>query len=465
MANLIIIIFSIALGVALSLYGVFYSGSSVTASQARAAASKDVSFLNQMNESVTAWGIRNGETLPRPSTSYPSACTNAAYCSVANLQTILGTRYLSTTANAPSGTDASELYYWNEASSLMQSPALLLRLGAGTADQQTCLAIENERQGAQSPVSTLRIYNSGTVNINQYMCGDFGCFQNDGTFGSTGTYLYIAYARVHGRLNNTLTDYPTANCTASSSPSLSLSPTSLTFATSTNTASATQNITVTNNGNATATGIAITFTTGTNFTKSTTCGTTLAAAGTCTVTINSNSIASAGTYTDTLNVAYTGGTTQTASLTDTVTGYTYTATAKSLTAGGTTNTPVAASSGSWVSDAGLLTGSGRLKNTSSLYEYGLIDFGASGYSATQFSAAVNSGSTCFSDPLQSFSGTNIYELWGSNDGSSWTAISLPAATANSISASISATYRYYEFEDDDHTGDNGSNCLMTFNIQ
>ena len=215
MNNLIVAIITISLGAAMVGASVYYGGTGYMANESTASADKYINYLSQVANVVNLWGQRNGGTFPRPSTDYPSpGCVNTAYCTVTELQTMLGTRYISI-PGTPDGADASQLYYWNEASSAMQNPVLILRLGTGPVTKSICTAIETIRQ--KTTPSQLRVYNGtnagydgGAKNINRTMCGNFGCFQNDGTFGAVGTSLYVVYARVGGKPNTSLTDYPSA---------------------------------------------------------------------------------------------------------------------------------------------------------------------------------------------------------------------------------------------------------------
>lgn len=213
MSNLIIVLISIALAAAVSLMSVSYMGNGMTSSHASANASKAVGYLSQISGAIEVWGQRNGGMMPRPNSSFPSACGNSAYCTIAELQSMLGARYVPQ-ATAPDGTDAGQLYYWNESSSLMQNPVLLLRLtDTGGAGKAVCTAVEANRQGTTP--AAIRLYGGGTVNINRYMCANYGCFQNDGTFGATGTYLYIVYARLRGAPNTSLADSAGPSCPTS----------------------------------------------------------------------------------------------------------------------------------------------------------------------------------------------------------------------------------------------------------
>ena len=96
----------------------------------------------------------------------------------------------------------------------------------------------------------------------------------------------------------------TFTITAAASPQASLSPTSLTFTATTGTTSAAQTVTLKNIGNATLTlnGISIIGTNPTDFAQSTTCGSSLAANATCSISVTFTP-ASATTFAATLSVA------------------------------------------------------------------------------------------------------------------------------------------------------------------
>ena len=108
--------------------------------------------------------------------------------------------------------------------------------------------------------------------------------------------------------------------TPTPAPIVSLSPSTLTFpTTSVGTTASSQNITLSNAGNATLniTGILITGTNPADFTQTTTCGTSLAASSTCSISVTF-SPASATTFTATLSVTdNAAGSPQSASLTGT----------------------------------------------------------------------------------------------------------------------------------------------------
>jgi hypothetical protein len=58
--------------------------------------------------------------------------------------------------------------------------------------------------------SSLRTYDG--VDANTAMCGGFGCFENDGTFGSSVTYPYIVYQRLNGRPDTGTADVNAITC-------------------------------------------------------------------------------------------------------------------------------------------------------------------------------------------------------------------------------------------------------------
>ncbi len=101
-------------------------------------------------------------------------------------------------------------------------------------------------------------------------------------------------------------------------PQAVLSPASLSFSSPLNASSAAQTVTLSNPGSATLTGIAVTLTGSTTFAQTaTTCGTTLAAAASCTISLSFTPVAAA-TATGTLSVAdNAAGSPQTVALTGT----------------------------------------------------------------------------------------------------------------------------------------------------
>lgn len=204
MVNLVVAIISVGLAVVLTVMTTFYLGTYFISSQANANANKYINYMNQVAGALDVWSQQNGGVLPRPNSSFPSACGNTAYCTATELRTILTSRYI-TLPNTPDGADTTQFFYWNEASSLMQNPVLLLRLNSGAVALPTCRTVETLRQGGSVPAA-LRVYGGGVVNINRYMCSNFGCFQNDGTFGSAATYPYIVYARLRGAPSTSLSD-------------------------------------------------------------------------------------------------------------------------------------------------------------------------------------------------------------------------------------------------------------------
>lgn len=135
---------------------------------------------------------------------------------------------------------------------------------------------------------------------------------------TTGT----VYVRVYSYLNGFWTSIDYTYKTGASAPTITLTPTAVTFpgTTTVNTTDATtEAVTVKNTGTASATisGITITGTNPGAFSKTTTCGASLAASATCTVTLTFKPTVS-GTNSATLNVADNAGTgTQTASITGT----------------------------------------------------------------------------------------------------------------------------------------------------
>lgn len=206
MSNLIVTILAIGLAGAMGLAAVFYGGGGYMEGQARAKATRYANYLTQISGAVDLWSQRNGATFPRPSANYPAACSNGNYCSASDLQTLLGTRYLSN-IQTPTGADASMAYYWNETSSWMESPVFLLRLGNSSTDLRTCYSVEAMRSGTVP--SALRTHGA---NVNAAMCGKIGCFANDGTFGSAVTYPYIIYERLNGTPDKQQTDYNGTSC-------------------------------------------------------------------------------------------------------------------------------------------------------------------------------------------------------------------------------------------------------------
>ncbi|MDR3570959.1 MAG: hypothetical protein P4L81_02030, partial [Candidatus Pacebacteria bacterium] len=97
--------------------------------------------------------------------------------------------------------------------------------------------------------------------------------------------------------------------------------------------------------------------------------------------------------------------------------------------------PLAASDASWVEDNALLSGTSSFSVTAT-GGAALVDLGSSGYSATQ--AQVEAGADGLAD--------GSYCLYGSDDGATWSSISIPSGwSIGTYAASISQTYRYYQF--------------------
>nr|HRJ11685.1 hypothetical protein [Alphaproteobacteria bacterium] len=209
MSNLVVTILAITLAGAIGLAGMFYGGGGYLDGQARTKATKYTNYLTQLSGSVNLWSQRNGGTMPRPSASYPGACSNSAYCSVSDLQTLVGTRYLGD-VQIPEGADGTMAYYWNESSSFMENPILLIRMPSGSSSERTCYASETLRQGTAP--TALRTF---SANINAAACGDVGCFENDGTFGNAAAYPYVIYHRLGATPDTDATDYPGPTCPAS----------------------------------------------------------------------------------------------------------------------------------------------------------------------------------------------------------------------------------------------------------
>ena len=137
-------------------------------------------------------------------------------------------------------------------------------------------------------------------------------------FSGTGVGSYVAALQVADNAPSTPQAVTlSGTVTAASAPAATLTPASLAFSTTTGTTSATQNATLTNTGHAplTITGISLTGANSASFASTNTCGSTLAAGASCTISMTFDPT-STGTDAATLSVSdNASGSPQTSSLT------------------------------------------------------------------------------------------------------------------------------------------------------
>jgi hypothetical protein len=189
---------------------------------------------------------------------------------------------------------------------------------ATLAANPTSLLFASTVVGSSSATKTVTISNSGTASASISAVTTTADFTQTNTCGTslaagascaaTVTFRPSTTGTINGTLtvssnatNNTLQVTLSGTGAQSSSATLSASPTSLTFGTTTvGSASATQNVTVTNTGTLAATVSGVTV--NGDFSQTNTCGTSIAAGGSCTVTVTFRPTAT-GTRTGTVTVS------------------------------------------------------------------------------------------------------------------------------------------------------------------
>lgn len=211
-------------------------------------------------------------------------------------------------------------YRWMGSVAMDQSGDLAL--GYTTSSSSVSPGVRYAGRLASDPASTLEaeitaVSGSGSQNGNLSRWGDYSAMQvdpvDDCTFWFTEEYM-----KTTGSFNwNTrIVNFKFPTCGTGGGPTASLSPTSLTFGSQTvGTTSSAQNVTLTNSGTASLSITSIT--TSGDFSQTNTCGASLAASSSCTISVKFTPTA-AGTRSGSLSVTDNApGSPQTASLTGT----------------------------------------------------------------------------------------------------------------------------------------------------